>query len=129
MASRLLQCVIYTNFEIFVPIISNLKKKELYISTPSVLTSWSSINDRECLFELMFYFEYAVKSRCISDDEILGDVNNVGDGFTSDILLESLSGSIHHFWMGIDEEREFYVRELYIYISQQLKEHPYFGYA
>ena len=130
LASILIQCTLYTNKEDFIPIISNVKRREFVLNFPKLKTSWEFKSDVSCMYELLFYFNDSVDfiQKDNLEQTILGRIPNMSDGYNIETICQHLNGDVNHSWMGIDEEREFYANAIYLYIEEQIQLDTHFGY-
>lgn len=130
LANILLQCVLYTNEIDFRSIISNIKEKEIVLKSLKIKTSWKLMEEAFCIHELLFYFNDSVTESIKEDLElsILGRIQNMSNGYDFQTTCEHLKRNVHHTFMGIEEEREFYANEIYSYINEKIKNDPHFGF-
>lgn len=130
LTSVLLQCVLFTNEIDFAPIISKIKGTEFILEKLHITTSWKLMDSTYCIHELLCFFNESVTESIKNDLEqsLLGRIQNMSNGYCFEDTCEHLNRNVHHTFMGIEEEREFYANKMYHYIEEQIKIDPYFGY-
>ena len=130
LANILLQCVLYTNEIDFRPIISNIKEEEIALKNLRIKTSWRLVDETFCIHELLSYFNDGVTESIKENLELLllGRIQNMSNGYDFKTTCEHLNRNVHHTFMGIEEEREFYANRIYSYINEQIKNDPHFGF-
>lgn len=133
LANILIQCVLYTNYQDFIPIISKIKNESFILKDLKIFkvkTSWKPIDDSSCLYELLYFFNSFVDKSHQEDLElhILGRIQNISNGYNFESINEHLKRNINHTTYGIEKAREFYANMIYNYIEEQIKLDPHFGY-
>ena len=88
------------------------------------------MDDTFCIHELLFYFNDSVTESIKEDLELLllGRIQNMSNGYDFKTTCEHLNRNLHHTFMGIEEEREFYANRIYSYINEQITKDPHFGF-
>lgn len=130
LANILLQCVLYTNRNYFEIIVSKVKNEEFALSKLNFMASWKKKDNMQCLYELLSYFNANVSDQCRIEieDKLLGRISVIGDGYDFNSIDDNLMKCVNHYFIGIEEEREFYANAIYNYIEKQIEFDPHFGY-
>lgn len=131
--NTILSYVLWTNINHFKELFSELKNTTLVINTsemPKMSSSWKSINEQTCVYELIYHFYKGENENLLTEEEgyILGHPDRIGFSFNS--ICDYLGRTVKHTFLGITIEREFYSDLLYSYIETNIENNnPYFNKA